>query len=74
MLTHRTSPVCIEQRNRSGDVHDKLLEFLSGEQEGIMEISYTKQQQKQKQKQQNKTQDSDTMEVFDKKNQWQFSA
>ena len=55
-------------------MHDKLLEFLSGEQEGIMEISYTKQQQKQKQKQQNKTQDSDTMEVFDKKNQWQFSA
>ena len=39
-----------EQRAPSGDVHDEFLSYLSGEQEGEMEISYSKQQQKQKQK------------------------
>ena len=63
-----------EQRAPSGDVYDDLLRFLSSEQEGRMEISYSKQQQKQKQKQQNKNQDSDTMEVFDKRNQMQIDA
>ena len=58
-----------EQRAPSGDIFDTLIIFLSGEQESLMEISYTKQQQKQKQKQQNKNQDSDTMETFDKKHQ-----
>ena len=62
-----------EQRAPSDDVHDALLGFLSGEQEGTMEISYTKQQQKQKQKQHNKDQDADTMEVFDKRHQLTFS-
>ena len=63
-----------EQRSPSGDVHDEMLAFLSGEQESLMEISYTKQQQKQKQKQKSKDQDADTMEVFDKKNQLQVAA
>ena len=58
-----------EQRPPSGDIFDDFLLFLSGEQQSLMEISYTKQQQKQKQKQQNKNQDSDTMAVFDKKHQ-----
>ena len=58
-----------DQRVPSGDVHDQYLTYLSGEQEGAMEISYTKQQQKQKAKQTNKNQDADTMEVFDKKHQ-----
>jgi hypothetical protein len=58
-----------EQRVRSGDVYDEFVNFLSGEQDGVMEIAYTKQQQKQKQKQKNKNQDSDTMDIFDKKNQ-----
>jgi hypothetical protein len=58
-----------EQRTSSGDLYDDFIAYLSGEQAGIMEISYTKQQQKQKQKQQNKNQDADTMEVFDKKHQ-----
>lgn len=63
-----------EQRIPSGDVHDALLAFLSGEQEGTMEISYTKQQQKQRQRQQNKNQDADAMEVFDKNKQLQITA
>eukprot|EP00961_Rhodomonas_salina_P204913 2766073-Rhodomonas_salina.1 len=51
-----------EQRSPSGDIHDEFIRLLSGEQQSLMEISYTKQQQKQKQKQQNKNQDSDTMD------------
>jgi hypothetical protein len=62
-----------EQRDRSGDHFDDLVVFLSGEQQSLMEISYTKQQQKQKQQQQNKNQDSDTMGIFDKKNQLELS-
>lgn len=62
-----------EQRVLSEDVYDDFISFLSGEQQSQMEISYTKQHQKQKQKQQNKTQDSDTMGVFDKKNQLALS-
>jgi hypothetical protein len=58
-----------EQRLPSLDVFDELICFLSGEQDGVTEISYTKQQQKQKQKQQNKNQDSDTMETFEKSKQ-----
>ena len=59
-----------EQRLPSMDIFDEFICFLSGEQNGVTEISYTKQQQKQKQKQQNKNQDSDTMETFDKKKQF----
>ena len=62
-----------EQRVPSGDIHDDFIRFLSGEQQGLLEISYTKQQQKQKQKQQNKSQDSDTMDVFDKRHQMLLS-
>ena len=58
-----------EQRIFSGSRNDDFIGFLSGEQQGSMEISYTKQQQKQKQKQQNKNQDSDAMGFFHKKNQ-----
>lgn len=58
-----------EQRLPSGDIYDEYIKFLSGEQESLMEISYTKQQQKQKQKQRAKSQDNDTMDVFDKRNQ-----
>lgn len=58
-----------EQREPTGDIYDDFLRLLSGNQQRLMEISYTKQQQKQKQKQQNKSQDSDTMDIFDKKNQ-----
>jgi hypothetical protein len=58
-----------EQREPTGDVYDDFLRLLSGNQQRLMEISYTKQQQKQKQKQQNKSQDSDTMDIFDKKHQ-----
>lgn len=58
-----------EQRAFSGDNNDDFIRFLSGEQEGSMEISYTKQQQKQKQKQSNKNQDADAMGFFHKKNQ-----
>ena len=58
-----------EQRSPSGDIYDDYIRLLSGEQESLMEISYTKQQQKQKQKQHNKNQDSDTMDIFNKKNQ-----
>ncbi|KAL7554568.1 hypothetical protein ACHAWF_019036 [Thalassiosira exigua] len=61
-----------EQRLPSGDIYDDYIRFLSGEQQSLMEISYTKQQQKQKQKQKAKSQDSDTMDVFDKKNQLHF--
>lgn len=58
-----------EQRLPSGDIYDDYIRFLSGEQQSLMEISYTKQQQKQKQKQKTKSQDNDTMDVFDKRNQ-----
>ena len=58
-----------EQRVPTKDVQDEFIRLLSGEQESLMEISYTKQQQKQKQKQQNKNQDSDTMDIFNKKHQ-----
>ena len=58
-----------EQRDLSNDVFDEFIAFLSGEQKGSMEVSYTKQQQKQKQKQQNKNQDSDAMGIFHKRNQ-----
>lgn len=72
-LVHHIVEQKFEQRPPSGDIFDEFIMFLSGEQEGLMEISYTKQQQKQKQKQQNKNQDSDTMEIFNKKNQLEFS-
>eukprot|EP00535_Pseudo-nitzschia_heimii_P012412 CAMPEP_0197198710 /NCGR_PEP_ID=MMETSP1423-20130617/33509_1 /TAXON_ID=476441 /ORGANISM="Pseudo-nitzschia heimii, Strain UNC1101" /LENGTH=1031 /DNA_ID=CAMNT_0042652545 /DNA_START=1648 /DNA_END=4743 /DNA_ORIENTATION=- len=58
-----------EQRTPSNDIFDQLILFLSGEQQSLMEISYTKQQQKQKQRQQNKNQDSDAMGVFNEKHQ-----
>merc|ERR1719277_1010336 len=58
-----------EQRAPTGDIYDDCIRLLSGEQESLMEISYTKQQQKQKQKQQNKNQDSDMMDIFNKHNQ-----
>ena len=50
--THALTPSQVP----SGDVFDEVILFLSGEQEHLMEISYTKQQQKQKQKQKNKNQ------------------
>jgi len=68
-LLHEIVQQKFEQRTLSDDYYDDYIAFLSGEQEGSMEISYTKQQQKQKQKQQNKNQDSDAMGIFDKKNQ-----
>ena len=58
-----------EQRTPSNDIFDQLILFLSGEQQSLMEISYTKQQQKQRQRQQNKNQDSDAMGVFSEKHQ-----
>ena len=58
-----------EQRVPSGDIYDEYIRFLSGEQQSLMEISYTKQQQKQKQKQKAKSQDNDTMSPFDKRQQ-----
>jgi hypothetical protein len=64
-----------ELRAASGDVHDELVRYLSGEDaEGSMEISYTKQQQKQKQKQTSKSHDSDTMQSFDQRHQLSLSA
>jgi len=62
-----------EQRAASGDIYDAFICFLSGEQQSLMEISYTKQQQKQKQKQRNRNQDSDTMDVFNRRNQLEVS-
>ncbi|VEU36572.1 unnamed protein product [Pseudo-nitzschia multistriata] len=62
-----------EQRVSSGDVYDQLILFLSGEQQSLMEISYTKQQQKQKQRQQNKNQDSDAMGIFNERHQLPLS-
>jgi len=32
-----------EQRTRSGDIHDQYLQYLSGDEEGLTELSYTKQ-------------------------------
>jgi len=61
-----------EQRLPSGDIYDDYIRFLSGEQQSLMEISYTKQQQKQKQKQKAKSQDNDMMNVFDKQNRLHF--
>lgn len=58
-----------EQRVPSDDIFDQLILLLSGEQQSLMEVSYTKQQQKQKQRQQNKNQDSDAMGVFNEKHQ-----
>ena len=58
-----------EQRAPSCDIYDEYIRFLSGEQQSLMEISYTKQQQKQKQKQKAKSQDNDTMAEFDKRHQ-----
>ena len=58
-----------EQREPTDDLYDECIRLLSGEQESLMEISYTKEQQKQKQKQQNKSQDSDTMDIFDRRHQ-----
>ena len=58
-----------EQRVPSGDIFDQMILLLSGEQQSLMEISYTKQQQKQKQRQQNKNQDSDAMGTFNEKHQ-----
>ena len=63
-----------EQRLPSGDICDDYIRFLSGEQQSLMEISYTKQQQKQKQKQRAKSQDNDTMDVFAKKQQMLFKS
>jgi len=62
-----------EQRVPSGDIYDDYIRFLSGEQQSLMEISYTKQQQKQKQKQKAKSQDNDTMDSFDKQNRLYFT-
>eukprot|EP00658_Telonema_sp_P-2_P017088 TRINITY_DN16619_c0_g1_i6.p1 TRINITY_DN16619_c0_g1~~TRINITY_DN16619_c0_g1_i6.p1 ORF type:complete len:697 (+),score=215.83 TRINITY_DN16619_c0_g1_i6:177-2267(+) len=62
-----------EQRAATGDIYDDFIRFLSGGQEDLMEISYTKQQQKQKQKQSNKNQDSDIMQVFAKHHQLPLS-
>jgi hypothetical protein len=62
-----------EQRVPSQDKFDAIIRLLSGEQQSLMEISYTKQQQKQKQKQQNKNQDSDTMDFFAKRHQLELS-
>ena len=81
-LTHEMVDVLVrqivqqkfEQRRPTGDIYDDYLRFLSGEQQSLMEISYTKQQQKQKQKQKTKSQDDDTMDVFDKRNQISFSS
>eukprot|EP01094_Clydonella_sp_ATCC50884_P018479 TRINITY_DN341_c0_g1_i1.p1 TRINITY_DN341_c0_g1~~TRINITY_DN341_c0_g1_i1.p1 ORF type:complete len:2401 (-),score=1116.71 TRINITY_DN341_c0_g1_i1:178-7182(-) len=58
-----------EQREPTDDIYDEFVRLLSGEQNSLMEISYTKQHQKQKQKQQNKNQDSDTMDIFNKRHQ-----
>lgn len=58
-----------EQRVPSNDIFDQLILFLSGEQQSLMEISYTKQQQKQKQRQQNKNQDNDAIGVFNERHQ-----
>ncbi len=75
MLLRHIVTMKFEQRTSpSGDVHDEFLRFLSGDVEGTMEISYTKQQQKQKQKQQNKSHDADTMQAFDKRNQLSLLA
>ena len=63
-----------EQRLPSGDMLDDVIRLLSGEQQSLMEISYTKQQQKQKQKQQNKNQDSDTMDMFSKRHQFDVTV
>ena len=58
-----------EQRVPSGDIFDQITLLLSGEQQSLMEVSYTKQQQKQKQRQQNKNQDSDAMGIFNERHQ-----
>jgi len=58
-----------EQRPPSGDVFDQIILYLSGEQQSLMEVSYTKQQQKQKQKQKQKNHDQDVMSMFDRKHQ-----
>ena len=62
-----------EQRMPTRDIFDQLILLLSGEQQSLMEISYTKQQQKQKQRQQNKNQDSDAMGIFNVKHQLSLS-
>jgi len=62
-----------EQRMPTRDIFDQLILFLSGEQQSLMEISYTKQQQKQKQRQQNKNQDSDAMGIFNESHQLSLS-
>jgi len=72
-LLHNIVQQKYEQRVPSGDMYDKMIQLLSGEQQGLMEISYTKQQQKQKQKQKNKNQDSDTMDVFNRRNQMELT-
>ena len=56
-----------EQRSQSHDVFDDCIRQLSGEQDKLMEISYSKQQQKQKQKQRNRNHDSDMMDIFDQR-------
>lgn len=63
-----------EQRLPSGDLFDDVIRLLSGEQVGLLEISYTKAQQKQKQKQTAKDKDSDTMALFDPRNQLKISV
>ena len=73
-LLHHIVTQKYEQRAPTGDAHDAMLAFLCGEQEEVMEISYTKQQQKQKQKQSNKDQDADTMQAFDRKHQLTITA
>lgn len=54
-----------EERVPSGDIYDTLVLYLSGEQQSLMEVSYTKQQQKQKQMQKSKDQDSDVSIICD---------
>jgi len=73
MLLRQIVKQKFEQREITGDIYDDFINFLSGEQQSQMEISYTKQQQKQKQKQSTKNQDSDAMGVFDKRNQLNLS-
>ena len=74
LLRHIVTMKFEQRKALSGDVHDEFLRHLSGDVEGTMEISYTKQQQKQKQKQQNKSHDADTMQAFDKRNQLSLLA
>jgi len=72
-LLHNIVQQKYEQRVPSGDMYDNMIQLLSGEQQSLMEISYTKQQQKQKQEQKNKNQDSDTTDVINRRNQMELN-